>query len=125
MEAEVQLMINKLMSLNLGTFINNINELILIPKINLYFKLDDVKNELDFKCKLLEWCSRSACKGVSTYWQKKTRNMINYMLNENFGEKEFDLIYSELGNCINHQLTIRFIESGYEMSELWRNYKGK
>lgn len=125
MEAEVQLMINKLMNLKLGSFINNINELILIPKINLYFKLNDVKTELDFKCKLLEWCSRSAVKGVSTYWQKKTRNMINYILGENFGEKEFVLIYSELGNCINHQLTIRFIESGYEINLLWSNYKGK
>ena len=38
-----------------NAFINNSNELILIPKINLYFMLDDVSNMLEFNCKMIEW----------------------------------------------------------------------
>ena len=39
-------------------FINNSNEIILEPKNNVYFRLDDVKTEFDFKCKMFAWLSR-------------------------------------------------------------------
>ena len=122
MNAEVQLMINKLLFLNLGTFINNSNDLILIRKTNLYFSLNNVNSELDFKCKLLEWCSRDGIKDVSIYWQRKTRNMINYLLNTNFNEDMLNMIYCNLGNRINHQLTVDFIKSNYDFNLLTRDY---
>lgn len=115
---EVKLLINKLLSLGLKSFINRNNELILIPKTNLYFRLEDVKTELDFKCKLLEWCSRDSIKGVSIYWQRKTRNMINYLLDTNFTENNLNMIYCRLGNCVNHNLTVAFIESNYDFNLL-------
>ena len=41
-----------------GSFINYNNELILIPKTNLYVGLYNVNTPTDLKFKLLEWCSR-------------------------------------------------------------------
>ena len=111
---EIKLLIYKLLSLNLKSFINNNNELILIPKTNLYFRLDNVETELDFKCKLLEWCSRDCVKGVSDYWQRRTRKMVNYLLNTNFTYNNFNMIYCRLGNCVKHKLTIEFINSNYD-----------
>lgn len=54
--------IHRLMQSFSGSFINGINEIILYPETNLYFRLDDVNSEFDVKCKLLEWCSRDAYK---------------------------------------------------------------
>lgn len=118
MTDEVKLLINKLLSLDLKSFINNNDELILIPKTNLRFRLDNVENELDFKCKLLEWCTRDCVKGVSDHYQRKTRNMVNYLLGKNFTYNEFNMIYCKLGNSVNHKLTIEFINSDYDFNLL-------
>ena len=122
MNDEIKLLIDKLLWLNLKSFINNRNELILIPKTNLYFRLEGVETELDFKCKLLEWCSRDSVKGVSIYWQRKTRNMINYLLGTNFTENNLNMIYCRLGNCVNHNLTIAFVESNYNFDLLKKEH---
>ena len=122
MKSDIKLLINKLLALDLKSFINNRNELILIPKTNLYFRLEGVETELDFKCKLLEWCSRDSVKGVSNYWQRKTRNMINYLLGTNFTTNNLNMIYCRLGNCVNHNLTISFIESNYDFNLLKTNH---
>lgn len=122
MTDEVRLMINKLLSLNLKSFINNENELILIPKTNLYFRLADVQTELDFKCKVLEWCSRDCVKDTTLYWQRKTRKMVNYLLGTNFTHNQLNMIYCRLGNCVNHQRTINFINSNYDFEILKEEY---
>ena len=44
-----------------GSFINHNNEIILIPKFNVYTLLDDVETDDDFKVKLCEWFSRDCC----------------------------------------------------------------
>ena len=85
----IQPMLDKLATLNLGSHINLYNELIFIPKTNLYILLNDVNTEFDFKCKLLEWCSRDCCKGVNKYWRQRTREMVNYLLNTTFTELQF------------------------------------
>ena len=59
MTPEVQLLLNKTVMNPYGfrPFINNINELILDKPLNIYFRLDDIETELDYKCKVLEWVS--------------------------------------------------------------------
>lgn len=110
-----------------GSFINYNNELILVPKTNLYFLLNNINNEIEFKCKLLEWCSRDASKTMPFSSDKRNRDYwtfvrerINEVLNTDFNHKEMSLIYSNLGNQINREKTIKFIESNYDFSLLDR-----
>ena len=108
-----------------GSFINYNNELILVPRTNLYFLLNDVKTDFDVKCKLLEWCSRDACKSMPYYqqWRNDKYNNevlehINNILETSFTHEHMELIYTRLGNRINHSLTIKFIDSDYDISVL-------
>ena len=117
-EKEVQKMLDKVSVFRKDAFINHLNELILIPKTNLYFRLEDVKTELDFKCKVLEWCSRDCIKGVSKNMQNETSKLVNYLLDTAFSTDQLEAIYCRLGNCVNHSLTIQFIQSNYDLSLL-------
>lgn len=124
-EEEVRKMLNKVSDFRSDAFINPLNELILIPKTNLYFCLKDVKTELDFKCKVLEWCSRDCIKGVTKNWQEETSNLVNHILDTNFTKEQLEAIYCRLGNCVNHDLTIKFIQSNYDLSLLKRDHCDK
>lgn len=117
---EVQLMINKAVAFKeFPMFINNINELIVVPKINAYFSLNNVNSELDFKCKILERLSYwVASNHWDKYWSPKLIKFINYMLNTNFTKEDCDLIYCKLGNSNYSELTIDFINDGYNMMML-------
>ncbi|WP_272032928.1 hypothetical protein [Oceanobacillus kimchii] len=92
--------------------------MIVVPKHNIYFRLDDVETELDLKCKVLAWLSRPSCKGVSIYWQRRIRNLINEFLGTNFTHYEMEEIYTYLGNDVNRQKSIKFIESNYNLGVL-------
>ncbi len=114
-----------LMSIFNKSFINYRNELILIPKTNLYFSLNNVKNEFDLKYKVLEWCSRDAYKSTpystdrrNRIYQDDVRGNINIFLKTNFARNDMELIYSKLGNGVNHELTIKFVQSNYDMKIL-------
>ena len=96
-------------------FINTSFELIVEPKNNIYFRLEDIESELDFKCKVIAWLSRPSCKGVSKVWQKKFRAIVNEFLETDFSEDEMHEIYTWLGNDCNRPLTIKFIECNYDM----------
>lgn len=97
-------------------FINHNFELIVEPRYNIYFRLEDVTTDLELKCKVLAWLSRPSCKGVSEYWQKRFRALVNEYLGTEFTLEEFGDIYTKLGNDCNRELSIRFIESGYDLS---------
>ncbi|MBU8573700.1 hypothetical protein [Bacillus pumilus] len=97
-------------------FINHNNELILVPTKNIYFRLEGVKTDLDLKCKVLAWLSRPSCKGVGHYWQKRVLQIFNEFLGTNFSKQEMDKVYTHLGNDVNRELSISFIESGYDLT---------
>ncbi|MGE6627845.1 hypothetical protein [Bacillus pumilus] len=99
-------------------FINHNNELILVPTKNIYFRLENVKTDLDLKCKVLAWLSRPSCKGVGHYWQKRVLQIFNEFLGTNFSKEEMDKVYTHLGNDVNRELSVSFIESGYNLSLL-------
>ena len=96
-------------------FVNRQNELIIHPKRNTYFRLDGVEEERDLKAKILEWLSREACKSISTESQRYHLNGINIFLGTNFTKAEMYEIYTYLGNGVNHEKTLRFIESGFDL----------
>lgn len=99
-------------------FINERLELIVVPSKNIYFKISDIANEKEWAMKILTWLSRSACKGVGTYWEKRMRKIINSYLNTFFDKDDFSLIYQKLGNGVNPLLCEKFIDSGYDLAVL-------
>lgn len=117
--------IYKIMNIFYGSFINRNKELILIPKTNLYFYLGDVNTVDEVKYKLLEWCSRSSFKAMPYRYAKKNKEYqdnvlrkVNECLDTEFTREQMELIYTKLGNCINHELTMKFVSSGYDMKQL-------
>lgn len=108
-----------------GSFINDNEEFIADKKSNQWFILRDCEYPEDVEYKVLEWLSRSACKGqpYSQEWRnRKYRKCmldgINDFMDTNFTEDEMMEIYTYLGNACNHQKTIAFVKSGYDMKVL-------
>ncbi|WP_438312258.1 hypothetical protein [Sporosarcina sp. FA9] len=99
-------------------FINHSNEIILEPKNNVYFRLEDVNTALDFKCKMFAWLSRPIAKSLNKYWSPKVLKSLNELLETNFTKADMYLIYDALGNDINRALSIKFIESNYDLKVL-------
>lgn len=99
-------------------YINHNLEAIIHPRRNSYFRLEDVKTEMDLKAKILEWLSREACKGGTKKTQAYHLDGINAFLGTTFSQEDMMEIYTYLGNRVNHAKTLRFIESGYDMSVL-------
>lgn len=121
--------VRNLMNVFEESFINRLNELILIPKTNLYICLDDVHNETELKYKIIEFCSRDASKAMpykterrNKKYQSKVREKINIYLNANFTADDMYLIYTKLGNRVNHELTIIFVNNDYDLNIL-KGYK--
>lgn len=106
----------KLMRIFYDSFINYNMELIIIPRNNTYFRVDNIKTELDIKRKVLEYCSRSALKAMP--FRTKVLDRINRFLETNFDGDDIELIYVKLGNGINSSLAEEFIKSGYDMEIL-------
>ena len=100
-------------------------ELILVRKTNLYMIIRYNMNVKDLKRSVLEWLSRSACKGGSYKYEKlnekyqdKILECINYILKTSFSHEDIDKIYTYLGNGVNHELALEFVQSGYNMKRL-------
>lgn len=106
-----------------GSFINHKNEIILIPKFNVYTLLDDVETDDDFKVKLCEWFSRECCcslrysqyKRLERYYQENT-DAFNLICGTNFTTEQMEQIYTKLGNGIKHELAKKFVKSGFDLS---------
>lgn len=118
-------LINKILESYPKSFINHNLELILVPKNNTYFRLDDCETELDVKCKMFAWATRCNCKDMPyvylmrniDFWSFNT-SCFNKALGTSFSREDMKLIYDRLGNDVNRKLTLKFIESGYDMNLL-------
>lgn len=119
--------INKAMHLFVGSFINANNELIMIPKFNVYTRLDDVENERDFKIKLVRWFSRECCcatryntkNRLIEYYSGNTR-VFNDICQTSFSVEDMQIIYQKLGNGCNYTLCEQFADSGFDIEILRR-----
>lgn len=117
--------IKKLMDCFPNSFINYLGEVIVHRKSNIYFNIMNCKSELDIKCKVLEWLSRASFKTLPYRSERKNREFhkfmrdgVNKYLGTDFSEEDMELIYTYLGNAVHHDLTVRFVESGYDMAIL-------
>ena len=106
-----------------NSFINTALEFIAHKETNEYFRLEDCENEFDVKCKVLEWLSRGAYKTCPFNSNIKNKKFHNFMLNgvndflvTDFTKDDMEIIYTYLGNRCNHERTVEFINSGYDMS---------
>lgn len=104
------------------SFINSNGELIISVKGNVYFIATDCTTKEDIICKLLEWCSRPLAKGEpfnsdkrNIEWRNSLICGLNEYLGTDFTQEDMYLIYEKLGNRVNHDLTLRFIESRYDL----------
>ncbi|WP_342550492.1 hypothetical protein MKX57_17525 [Lysinibacillus sp. FSL M8-0216] len=119
-EIELKSIINQTLQAFPNAFINRSNEIILEPRNNVYFRLEDVTTALDFKCKMFAWLSRPIAKSLNRYWSPKVLSSFNEVLGTNFTNGEMNRIYDRLGNDVNRPLTIRFIEFNYYLKLLER-----
>ena len=85
----------------------------------------DGETEVEVKCKVLEWLYRGAHKTQPFHRQKDNaefhkfmRNGINSFLMTRFSYYDIERIYQHLGNRVNHEKTVKFVESGYDMRVL-------
>jgi len=108
-----------------GAIINSNLDLILHPKSNLSFSLKDVKTKEDLICKLIEWCSRACFKSLPFESERRNKQYhceilgsVNFYLKTNFTQDDMELIYTYLGNGINHRLTKKFVRSGFNLDVL-------
>nr|DAS45972.1 MAG TPA: hypothetical protein [Caudoviricetes sp.] len=124
MNNEVFEELKKLMSYFPDSFINRQLELILIPKTNTYFSLRDCLTKNDVISKVLMWCTRDISK--TRPYQQQKRNIDFYVDNRDRLRKYLGadinvyVIYHCLGMEINKELTHRFIESGFDMTLLYK-----
>ena len=108
-----------------GSFLNQYGEFIAHREANECFQLSECKDDLEVKCKVLEWLSRASCKTEPYKNKKKNEKFndfmltgINKFLNTDFDKYSMRTIYQELGNQVNRELTIKFIKNNYDMAVL-------
>lgn len=79
----------------------------------------DTLDELN--ARIIEWCSREACKSYSSASQKYHLNGINQFCGTIYTRTSMDYIYTYLGNGINHDLCLRFVgEMDFNLNKLKR-----
>lgn len=99
-----------------NAFINDNDELILEPKNNVYFMLDNLIDDFDFDCKMLEFLIRPAHKGMSRYWERYFRRGLFSYFRRTWTWQEMSHIYTKIGCRIRSKLTREFITSGFDMN---------
>lgn len=114
-----------------GSYINRFGEIILSEKGNVYFTAKNCTDKEDIICKLLEWCSRPMAKGEpysshkrNNEWREQLISSLNRYLGTNFDQEDMYWIYDQLGNAVNHKLTLRFIRSDFNMAIIYQEAKG-
>lgn len=117
--------LERLMFLFDRSFINSQNELILVPKFNLYFRLEDVNTINDLKAKLIAWASKSAC-NFNYYFQewrnKKYEKEIRYKMNEflgvEFNNIQYMFIYQIFGNMVDKEKLYEWLGNNLDFNKL-------
>lgn len=95
------------------------------PRVNSYFRLDNIETREEAIAKVLEYLSREAFK--SQHFSVEWRNHqvhdyhlrgINAFCGTDFSEDDIETIYTYLGNEVNRPKTLEFISSGFDMTML-------
>lgn len=107
-----------------GSFINSRDEFIAHPRTNQYFSLNNCEKVEDLEAKVLEWLSRPSFKTqpYSQEWRNRRFHEfmlagVNLFLDTDFSGEDMELIYTYIGNAVNHNLTLDFID--HDMNMKW------
>lgn len=107
------------------SFYNHLGEFIAHKKSNTFLITKRCTTPQELKVAVIEWFSRAAYKTcpyrTDTANRKFHRFMldgVNRFLGTNFTYDNMDLIYTYLGNGVNHNLAVQFVESGFCMEIL-------
>ncbi len=108
-----------------GAYINMHEEFIVDIDTNIYFILSDCETEDDIRAKVLErltpWATTAnpyRTEGLNRKLHAELQVRINIYLGTHFTADEFLTIYTALGNKVNHELTMKFIKSNFDMKVL-------
>lgn len=107
------------------SYVTAAGEVVLDNKRHMTFTVRGVETKEDIVYKLLEWCSRPIAKECpysseqrNREWRRSLLLGLNLYLDTKFTEGDMWVIYDRLGNKINHDLTVKFVESGFDMEVL-------
>lgn len=91
-------------------------------KSNTHFILGNCETKEDVDCKVLEWLSRAAYKTepykskvANENFHRSILSGINAYLETNFTKEDIEIIYTNLGNACNHEKTLEFVKSGFDI----------
>lgn len=90
-------------------------ELVLVPRTNTYINLNHCSTPDEFKAEVIEGVSRFAFKGLTKPLCREHLDGINKLLDTDFTPEEIEYIYTNLGNGINHELCMKFVQSDYDL----------
>lgn len=94
-------------------------ELIVYPARNITVPLYGADTLDELNARIIERCSREACKSYSSASQKYHLNGINQFCGTIYTRTSMDYIYTYLGNGINHDLCLRFVgEMDFNLNKL-------
>ena len=106
------------------TFINSENELILIPQINTYFRLEDVNSKEDFLTKIIAWVCYY---GADNHWNKRFSPMIcqyiAYICDTDFEEEDITRIYINVSGSLERSR--EYVKSNFDERFLTRRVPGR
>lgn len=66
----------------------------------------------------------SSCKRNSE-WREQLISGLNRYLGTNFDQEDMYWIYDQLGNAVNHKLTLRFIRSDFNLAIIYQEVKAE
>lgn len=76
-------------------------------------------------CKICEWVSRSPAKGErfrdkcrNAAWREQFARGLNGYIGKPISLRQWYTIYDRIGNGVNHELTVKFVRSGFDMAVL-------
>ena len=108
-----------------GSFITKHTDFVISRRQNIRFILDGC-DEMEVKCRLLEQVSIAGAKHqpfrtdlANRRYNDRVRAGINTFLGTQFTRGDMLVIYDRLGNGKDRALTVRFIESGFDMGMLY------
>ena len=59
----------------------------------------------------------------SSEWREQLISGLNSYLGTNFDQEDMYWIYDQLGNAVNHKLTLRFIRSDFNLAIIYQEVK--
>lgn len=120
----------KLMQCFPNSVITPASELVLERKCHVSFTVHGGMTRKEIESKIFEWCSRDCTKAYpysndkrNEEWRDSLILKFNRYLGTCFNQDDFYWIYVRLGNAVNHEATLSFIDSGYDVKKLLEDTK--